>query len=259
MYEYEAGIIRTECRGEKTCIIHLSCDAIAREAVPGQFVQVRVGDGTDPFLRRTFSIYGVDREHGLIKLMLDIVGRGTEQMAAIQCGEFLNIIGPLGKGFDLEPNKKGTCVLIAGGVGTAPLFFLSDRLIQSEKKQIIFMIGTRTASAHSAYEGMFDEHVSVMKATDDGSAGYHGTVSDLLEKHIESIHPSVLYTCGPHLMMKAVAVIARKKGIRCQVSLEERMACGLGACYGCAVRLRDGSMVRSCVDGPVFDANEVNW
>ncbi len=259
MYESEAGIIQTENCGGKTCIIHLSCDAIAREAEPGQFVQVRVGSGTDPFLRRTFSIYGADKKHGLIKLMYDIVGSGTEQLAAVKRGTCLNIIGPLGKGFDTGTGNNGDSILVAGGIGAAPLFFLADRLKKPGSKKIIFMIGARTASAHTVFEGLFGDHISVMRATDDGSAGYHGTVSDLLKARLDSINPAVMYVCGPHPMMKAVAAVAAEAGIRCKVSLEERMACGLGACNGCAVRLRDGSMVRSCVDGPVFDAYEVEW
>jgi len=259
MYELEAGIIRTEKYGGKTCIIHLSCDAIAQEAEPGQFVQVRVGNGTDPFLRRTFSIYGADRKNGRIKLMYDIVGSGTEQLASVTQGTCLNIIGPLGKGFDTDMGNNVDCVLVAGGIGAAPLLFLSDRLKKPGNKKIIFMIGARTASAHTVFDGLYGDHISVIRATDDGSVGYHGTVSELLNARLGSIKPAVMYVCGPHPMMKAVAAVASEAGIRCQVSLEERMACGLGACNGCAVCLRDGSMVRSCVEGPVFDAYKVEW
>ncbi|MCE5251529.1 dihydroorotate dehydrogenase electron transfer subunit [bacterium] len=259
MREYEAGIIRTERRGSAVFIMHLSCGEIARTVTPGQFVQVRVCDGTDPFLRRTFSVYGSDPERGQIKLMVEIVGRGTELLSSVNRGECLNIIGPLGKGFHLDHAGSGSCILVAGGVGAAPLFFLSDSMADRQKNQAVFMIGARTAEIHRAFEGLFNEHVTVVKATDDGSLGYHGFVTGLLEEQVGSINPEVIYTCGPHPMMKAVAAVAHKAGIRCFISLEQRMACGIGACYGCAVPLTDGRMVRSCVEGPVFDADEVKW
>jgi len=259
MREYEAGIIRTECHGGKIYIIHLSCSEIAREVTPGQFVQVRVNKGTDPFLRRTFSVYGADRKRGQIKLMVEVVGRGTELMAAVKRGDCFNIIGPLGKGFHREPRGNGTSILVAGGVGAAPLFFLADTVRPAHSNHMVFMIGAQTSEIHRAFEGLFGSHVTVMKATDDGSLGYHGLVSRLLEELVESIKPDVIYTCGPHPMMKAVAAISRKAGVWCEASLEQRMACGIGACYGCAVPLVDGRMVRSCVEGPVFDAHEVEW
>lgn len=259
MHEYEAGIIRTENRGGNIHIIHLSCEALAREAAPGQFVQVKAGDGTDPFLRRTFSLYGVDRAKGHIKLMIEVVGHGTELLARARHGECLNIIGPLGRGFDLNSDRYDSCVLIAGGVGAAPLFFLADTMRDSGADSIVFMAGAHTAEIHGAFDGLFGDHVTVMIATDDGSLGYHGLVTGLLREHLVSNRPDMLYACGPSPMMKEVAVIAAENGIGCRVSLEERMACGLGACYGCAVRLRDGRIVRSCAEGPVFDANEVDW
>ncbi|MBN1291909.1 MAG: dihydroorotate dehydrogenase electron transfer subunit [Candidatus Latescibacteria bacterium] len=259
MQEYEAGIIRTEYCGENIYVIHLACKEIAREAVPGQFVQVKVGNSTDPFLRRTFSLYGVNRERGLVKLVIDVIGRGTEQITAVKRGQCLNIIGPLGKGFDRNINTSKPVVLVAGGIGVAPLLFLTESLQTSGHRQLFFFMGARTESAHNSFKELFPLKLEVYHSSDDGSVGYSGYISDLLEEKLDSIKPGVIYACGPHLMMKAVATIADKFGILCQVSLEERMACGLGACYGCAVRLRDGRMVRSCVDGPVFYAKEVKW
>jgi len=297
MHEYEAGIIRTESRGGSIYIVHLSCGEVAREAAPGQFVQVRVGTGTDPFLRRTFSIYGVDRDRGHIRLLIEVVGPGTGQITAARHSDCLKIIGPLGKGFDLDGirldsveidriNKMNkmkkqnhvnlvppNIVLVAGGAGIAPLIFLAETLVQG--KNIVFMVGARTAAIHHAFTGLIpsfsdvEKHgrVSLLEATDDGSLGYHGFVTGLLEDYLASLnkrlqslaYPDIVFTCGPDPMMKAIAAITARAGIRCQASLEERMACGMGACYGCAVPLKDGRMARSCVEGPVFDAHEVDW
>ena len=327
MHEYEAGIIRTESRGGSIYIVHLSCGEVAREAAPGQFVQVRVGTGTDPFLRRTFSIYGVDRDRGHIRLLIEVVGPGTGQITAARHGDCLNIIGPLGKGFDLDGSRldsveldrinrmnkmknenhvnhvdpvKKNIVLVAGGAGIAPLIFLAETIaaedaqsdeidrinkINSMKKQnhvnhvnlvspnIVFMVGARTAAIQHAFTGLIPHsvktrgRVSLLEATDDGSLGYHGFVTGLLEEYLASLnkrlqslaYPDIVFTCGPDPMMKAIAAITARAGIRCQASLEERMACGMGACYGCAVPLKDGRMARSCVEGPVFDAHEVDW
>ena len=259
MHEFEAGIIRTESRGGNIYIVHLSCGDAAREAVPGQFVQVRVGTGTEPFLRRTFSIYGVDRGRGYIQLMVEVVGTGTGQITAARHGDCLNIIGPLGKGFDLEGSHEESCVLVAGGVGIAPLIFLADALGDGGARSIVFMAGARTVAVHRAFADLIPRDVQILEATDDGSLGYHGFVTGLLEEHFASHKPDVVYTCGPDPMMKTVSAITARAGVRCQASLEERMACGMGVCYGCAVSLRDGRMVRSCVEGPVFNAHEVDW
>ena len=257
MHEYEAGILRTEFRGMNTCIIELSCEVIAREVVPGQFVQVRVGTGTDPFLRRTFSVCDANPERGEIKLLIEIVGRGTSLLCAMKRGGNLNLIGSLGTGFDMELGGKGQCILVAGGMGAAPLIFLAEKLRTSGKREVTFIIGARTADSLKVIDGLIGDGMIVKAATDDGSVGFHGMASELFEEYIESVKPEAVYTCGPHAMMKDVARIAEQSSIPCQVSLEERMACGIGVCLGCAVLLKDGSMVRSCVDGPVFNASEV--
>ena len=259
MHEYEAGIIRTEFRGTNTYLIDLSCESISREVVPGQFVQVRVGCGTDPFLRRTFSVCSVDGKPGMITLMVDVVGQGTEMLAVTRRSRTLNVIGPLGNGFDLHLGGDGHCILVAGGVGAAPLIFLAQELRRSTSRKITFMLGGRTARDLAIAEGMLPNGVDFMTATDDGSSGYHGYVSKLLEKKFEKLCPAAIYTCGPDPMMRLVAAHASLRKLPCQVSLEERMACGIGACYGCAVELRMGDMVRTCVDGPVFSAGEVYW
>ena len=263
MREYEAGIIHTERRGPKYQCIDLECPEIARTAAPGQFVQVRVNEGSDPFLRRTFSLGGCEPERGMVRLFIDVVGRGTSLLSGMRRGKTLNIIGPLGSGFDLSAGKPELrpehWALVAGGAGAAPLIFLARRLAADTGKRVTFLMGARTKPHHAMLEGMLPEHVTVIPATDDGSLGYHGPVTGLLTELLPSLAPAVIAACGPRPMMAAAAGIARERGVLCRVSLEERMACGIGACLGCAVRLASGRMVRSCVDGPVFDAEELAW
>ncbi len=259
MQEYEAGILRTELRANNTYIIDLSCGVVAREAVPGQFIQVRVGCGADPFLRRTFSICGADPECGEIKLMIKVKGQGTKILCSTERSKTVNVIGTMGNGFNLQLGGSGPYVLVAGGMGAAPLVFLAKALKQSFKRQVVFMMGAKNSGALDIIDGLIVKGADVMTATDDGSSGFHGIVSDLLQENISSISPAAIYACGPLQMMKAVAAVAKSEGISCQVSLEERMACGVGACFGCAVQLSNGQMSRTCVDGPVFFADEVYW
>ena len=259
MREYEAGILHIERKGPSSLRIDLECPEIALAAVPGQFVQVRVTEGSDPFLRRTFSICGCDPAMGTVRLLIDIVGRGTVLLGCAKRGGVLNLIGPLGSGFDPAPGSPGHWVLVAGGVGAAPLVFLAKRLAEDSAKQVTFLMGARTEQRHEMLDGMLPDAVRVLRATDDGSLGHHGTAAELLERLMHPRAPDMIAACGPHPMLEAVARIARGRGVSCAVSLEERMACGLGACLGCAVRLADGRMARSCVDGPVFDAEVLAW
>ena len=257
MYEYEAGILRTEYRGNNSYLLDISCEPVAREVVPGQFVQVRTGCGTDPFLRRTFSVCDADPEKGEIKLMIEVKARGTSILCSMKRGEIVNVIGSLGKGFDLHFGGDGPCVLVAGGVGAAPLLFLARELVRKARRQVFFMMGARNSEGLHVIHGLLKKDIIVYTATEDGSSGFYGLVSKMLEENIETISPAAIYTCGPDAMMKEIASIAKDAGIPCQVSLEERMACGIGVCYGCTVQFCDGRMVRTCVDGPVFNADEV--
>ncbi len=196
---------------------------------------------------------------GTIRLAVDVVGRGTELLCAEKRGGTLNLIGPLGKGFGTHGKVDGRIVLVAGGIGAAPLLFLAGELSRHASGCIDFLMGARSAGHHDLVEGLVPAGVRMIRATDDGSLGRRGTVSDPLRELIASEKVNHIAACGPAPMLAAVARISRESGISCEVSLEERMACGLGACLGCAVKRSDGRMVRSCVDGPVFDAREVAW
>jgi dihydroorotate dehydrogenase electron transfer subunit len=257
MHEFEAGIIKTEYRGNNTYMIDLSCGEIASEVVPGQFVQIRTGNGTDPFLRRSISVCDAFPETGEIRVMIDVIGPGTDSVCSMKRGSTLNIIGPLGKGFDLGLGGQEPCVLVAGGIGAAPLIFLAGRIKQSIDRPVTYLFGARNKDALSIIDGLIPDGIDIMTSTDDGSSGFHGYVGALLEERMPAIAPGAVYTCGPDVMMRNVAGVAMSSGVPCQVSFEERMACGMGACYGCVVEHNDGRMLRSCVDGPVFLADEV--
>jgi len=258
MREYEAGIIRTNHYGANTYLIDISCAGIAADVAPGQFVQVRVSMGSDPFLRRTFSVCGADRTHDTVTLLVDVVGPGTELLCSMKRGGSVSVIGPLGRGFDMDLGGDGQCALVAGGSGAAPLMFLSERLISERSRPVTFMMGAGTADSLGVISFLDGRDITVLTSTDDGSAGFHGLVSELLENSIAELNPAAVFTCGPRAMMRAVAHTAEKASIPCQVSLEERMACGIGACLGCAIQKKDGRIVRSCIDGPVFNADEVD-
>jgi len=248
----------------------LDAPYIARHAGPGQFVQVRCSDSLDPLWRRPFSIHR-PTAHGPrltgIEILYEIVGKGTEVLSRSKSGGFIDILGPLGKGFILPRalSLQPQAILIAGGIGIAPLVFLAERLAKRKIKTTV-LIGAKTKKAllcEGDFKGMgADVHV----ATDDGSKGYKGFVSKLFDKVLRTTNDErrmTIYVCGPNAMLKSIADICKKRELYCQVSLEEKMACGIGVCLGCAIEVkgeRKGRDVRyklACKDGPVFDAKDI--
>ncbi len=228
-------------------------------AEPGQFVMLRLSQATDPLLRRPFSICGTTRKNTIL-ILYRVVGRGTFLMAAMLPGAELSILGPLGKGFRL-PDPGQRTFLVAGGIGVAPLLFLASRITKHSPR---LLIGYRSQNEIIDISGFDLGGVEIVLATEDGSTGYHGVVTDLLASELNRLGgaPSVVCTCGPPAMMQKVSEICLKEGIPCQVSLEAAMACGVGACLGCAVRnasATDGSYYHVCKDGPVFDAMMIEW
>ena len=235
----------------------LHAPEIAGTAHPGQFVMVQVNGGMDPLLRRPFSIHQVTAA-GNIQLLFKVVGRGTTSLARLQPGDFIDCIGPLGRGFSLE--RRGRLCLIGGGMGIAPLYFLAKRLLQNgvTAQRDYVLIGARNKNELARFaDEFFDLGYMVKTATDDGSMGLHGFVPELLDLVLPQMER--IYTCGPFAMMRTCADKAREAGVSCQVSLETHMACGLGACLGCAVAGAGGGYLHVCRQGPVFDAGEVAW
>lgn len=227
---------------------------VAAAIAPGQFVHLRVTPSTDVLLRRPLSVHRAEEDR--IRILYQIVGRGTDMLSRIAAGAELDLIGPLGNGWRIEQGARRALV-VAGGLGAAPMGMLVDEL---HRRAVVTTValGALTESSLLAVELFADTCERVEIATDDGSAGTCGFVTAVLGSLIAQEHPDVLYTCGPEPMQRAVARIALAAGVPCQMSLERRMACGVGACLSCVVPTVDG-LKRACVDGPVFDAGDVLW
>lgn len=234
----------------------LSSKYISSHAAPGQFVNVRVSENTAPLLRRPFSIHRADPAKQIIEILYEIVGHGTELLSQKKIGESLNILGPLGNGFNIGQNHNKTAILVGGGMGIAPLLFLAEAL-KNKIETIYVLIGGKNAESVLCEDRFRQLGAEVSSATEDGSHGKKGLVSDVLLGLI-SIQLTAIYACGPYAMLKAIAEIAFQKKIECYVSMESYMACGIGACKGCPIKTKGGyKMV--CKDGPVFDASEIVW
>lgn len=228
------------------------CPEMAKQAEAGQFVHVKVSGF---FLRRPISICGVDKENGCLRIVFEIRGEGTEKLAGLNAGDPIDLLGPLGKGFTLlEQDKKA--VVIGGGIGTPPMLELAKHY----GKNATAILGFRSSDAVILAEDFADTGADTVVCTDDGTRGTHGFVTTALEKLLAEQKPDIIYACGPHPMLRGVASLADSKGIRCEVSLEERMGCGVGACLVCACKLVKDSkeyFAHVCKDGPVFDAKAV--
>ncbi len=224
------------------------------EIEAGQFVQVEVSDSKTTYLRRPISVNFVDKVANCLWLLIRKAGEGTRHLTDTPAGKTVNVILPLGRGFGIDNVKGQRVLLIGGGVGVAPLLYLGYKL----KEQGVtpeFLLGARSERDLL----MLDEFSTVGKvytSTEDGTHGEKGfvTTNSVLEDAIDKI-----YCCGPMPMMKAVAAIAKQKAIDCEVSLENKMACGLGACLCCVEKNSDGHNVCVCTDGPVFNINELPW
>lgn len=229
---------------------------IASECMPGQFVHVLPGTTFDPLLRRPISLYDVDKKLGSITLLYKVVGKGTNLLTNIKPKEYVNVMGPLGRGFTIISNQNA--VLVGGGIGIAPLIYLARRL-KENNCNVTVLHGAETKSQLVVLNKLMEIGVEYMPATMDGTAGHKGFVTDLLSKKFVPEMIDFLYTCGPEPMMAVVADYGRKYGIATEVSLEEHMACGVGACLGCARKLKgdDETYVKICKDGPVFNSSNL--
>lgn len=219
------------------------------EARPGQFVQLKIPSG-EFTLRRPLGI--ADLIDDRLTMFYRLVGRGTKFLATVGEGATLDLIAPLGNGFNIIDGEK--ILLVGGGVGLAPLLFSARSF-----SNVDVLIGGKTASEAELWSREFDGLVDEMfVTTDDGSAGVKGFVSDLLPKVLSKKNYDAALVCGPPIMMKNVAALVLEKNIRCEVSMEGRMACGLGACLSCSIDTFDGRK-KVCKDGPIFDAREIIW
>jgi NAD(P)H-flavin reductase len=222
---------------------------------PGQFYMLaaaeRWGAGEDerPFVPRALSFLGA--ADGQLSFMLEDVGPGTRRLCELRAGDELWLTGPLGEGFELPPADRQV-LLVGGGVGIPPLAAWS-RVLDAHDVAASALLGFRDA-AHAAGARLLDASLGIEVATDDGSAGHHGLVTDLLVARLDRDERAAVYACGPPGMLEAVRALCDARGVPAQLALEAGMACGFGACFGCVVAVRDGGYVRICVDGPVLDA-----
>lgn len=233
-------------------LIELGGDVPLPPMVPGQFAEVRVDGSPTTFLRRPFSIHRVDRAANTMHLLIKSVGDGTRNIAGLEKGDTLNVMFPLGNGFTLRQNEE--VLLVGGGCGVAPLYFLADQL-HRKGNRVSVLIGGRSAGdilLADEYRSFGNVYIS----TEDGTYGEKGMVTahSILKSSAQPF--SAMYCCGPDGMMKAVAHIAESRGIDCEVSLENTMACGIGACLCCVVETHKGNQC-VCTEGPVFNSRKL--
>lgn len=239
-------------------LIWLAAPEIAAQARPGQFVMVRCSPGYDPLLRRPLSIHRVIRRgnHAQLALLFAVVGRGTHWLSRRRNGESLDLLGPLGSGFMLHPASQNL-LLVAGGIGIAPLIPLAEEAI-SIGLSVTLLHGGKTAD--QIYPShLLPPELKLIVATEDGSAGTKGLITDLLNDFIGGADQ--IFACGPISMYQTLSNLASKRELEnksIQVSLEVTMGCGLGVCYGCAIETRQGPKL-VCQDGPVFELRDIVW
>ena len=248
--------------------IILDAPEICQDAEPGQFVHIKVTSGSAFLLRRPFSIHNTQDEK--LEILYRVVGRGTDLLSRKKKSEKLDLLGPLGQGFELKENFR-TITLVAGGIGIAPFYFLAKRLLNYDSKiggqapikndspKITVLLGARTKKQILCAQDFKNLGTTVKVATEDGSWGYKGLVSDFLaETLLRYPKPDSVLACGPVPMLKKIAQLSRKYRLLTQVSLEQTMGCGIGACLGCVVSTPEGYL-RVCTDGPVFRVNQIFW
>ncbi len=250
----DAVILSNTNVGEALWEMELFAPKTAPLCEPGQFLQVRVAESAAPLLRRPLSIYDV--ENGLIRLLYRVAGSGTETLKNRKAGETLNIQGPLGKGFHLSKSPEEV-LLVGGGVGIAPLLFLARKQVE-RGSQVTVVFGAANRAQVVGEKRFTGLGVRLLISTMDGSCGVQGMVTDILNAMpLGGIRR--IYACGPDPMMRAVTGWARNRGLKGEVSLEAFMACGVGACLGCAFKANenDTGYKKVCKDGPVFSMDEV--
>lgn len=225
--------------------------------VPGQFVQIRVEHSSGTLLRRPISINMVDRERNELWLLIHEVGNGTRALGRLEQGDSVNVLFPLGNGYTLpaEGARRTKVLLVGGGVGTAPMLYLGQELA-ARGHEPVFLLGGRSKTDLLELEA-FERTGRVFVTTEDGTLGERGYVTQhsILEKE----QFDAIKTCGPKPMMVSVARFAKAHGVACEVSLENLMACGLGACLCCVEKNKEGHNVRVCTEGPVFSIEQLQW
>ena len=253
-YILDLTVNSVEALSDKHVLIRLTDDKPLPEMLPGQFVEVRVDNTPSTFLRRPISINNVDYDHNELWLLVAAVGDGTRQLQKLQKGDRLNCVLPLGNSFTMPTDSTQKVLLVGGGVGVAPLLYFG-KLIKAMGGEPTFLLGARSAKDVLERE-LFEQVGRVFITTEDGSEGEKGFVTNhsvLAQEHFDRIS-----TCGPKPMMMAVARYAFKNDIECEVSLENKMACGVGACLCCVEKTVEGNKC-VCKEGPVMNIKKLTW
>jgi len=256
----KAKITTTKKISDKIFLMTFSCPEIAQHARMGQFINIYLDKG-EMILPRPISIQSIDKTAGTISIMYIVVGKGTAYLSELEAGHELNIAGPLGNGFSYNGESK--LALLGGGIGVPPIYYTARQVLEvNPSAEIRAYIGFRDKTVTVLENELKALGVAVIVTTDDGSYGAKGNALEAFKS--DNFSADCIYTCGPQGMLKAVAQHAIDANIPCQVSMEERMGCGIGACVVCAIAIKnqndeDFTYKRVCEDGPVFDAKEVVW
>ncbi|MBQ8224111.1 MAG: dihydroorotate dehydrogenase electron transfer subunit [Bacteroides sp.] len=235
-------------------LLKLTSSSVLPDMLPGQFAEIRVDGSPTTFLRRPISINYVDREKNEVWFLIQLVGDGTRCLGNAQKGDTINVVLPLGNGFTMPEQPSEKLLLVGGGVGTAPMLYLGEQLKKSGSKPT-FLLGARSAQDLLQLE-QFKALGDVYTTTEDGSHGEQGYVTQ--HSILNKVKFEQIYTCGPKPMMVAVAKYAKANNINCEVSLENKMACGVGACLCCVENTAEGHLC-VCKEGPVFNINKLLW
>lgn len=246
----------------KSDIFKYSVEApdIVKDAKQGQFIEIRVSDNVEPFLRRPISIHNINKENGILEFIFQVKGKGTKILSEKVEGDFIDLIGPLGHG-TFEYNNFQNIAIIGGGIGVFPLYELAKNA-KNDGKNVNIYLGFRNKDFVVLEDDFKELANKLVFTTDDGSYSEKGFAIDFLKKDVEDGKINCIFACGPLPMLKAVRKYAIEKNIPCQISLEEKMGCGLGVCLGCAVKTAESSSekpeyVHVCKAGPVFEAKDV--
>jgi dihydroorotate dehydrogenase electron transfer subunit len=258
----DVELVERQALGGAYVLLTFRHPEVAHEARPGQFVMAKAGVSSAPPLRRPFSVMATDATRDAFTLFVKSVGSGSGALADMRPGDVAQVLGPLGQPFATPSDRE--VVMVAGGYGIAPFRMMTEELHRAGRKGRLFY-GGRSAIDLQVRDGFEERGVTVTLATDDGSVGHRGRVTEPLETYLDSAPgPVTLLACGPDPMLHAVARVAAQRDLPAQVSLDPWMGCGVGTCLGCVVKMQREDQARpkyrcACTEGPVFDAREVVW
>ena len=260
-YDIHTTILSNENVAEDHYLLRCECSDIAQHAQPGQFIHVLISNGAGLLLRRPFTVYTIDGHE--ITMLYQIIGEGTQRLSEMPKGTSLHVLGPLGNTFDIADNPE-PAILVGGGAGIASLMLLAIAL-RTRDIQTIGLVGAQHQGRLLSVDDLKAIGVAVHIATDNGSVGHHGFVTDILTDMLRKndlLNPTI-YACGPHDMLAAVTKITTEFEVPTQVAMENRMGCAMGVCLGCVCPVRiDANQIeyqRVCTEGPVFNATDIAW